>query len=194
MLIAVPRGAKAGDRLVLDTSTGARWVVPLPPGATHGTTLTIARPQRAAPDEHIVQVVLATELPLGAVGAVEASPRAAASSAGALAAEGSLGEAFEGDFPAAALPPPPPPNAGAAAASSGFYGQDGEAHVGFPQENVFARAFVAQYLMEQRTSATARSSDAAPGEGSGEAGSPQLPARAVRAARLGRPRRVGREL
>ena len=47
--------------------------------------------------------------------------------------------------------------------------QDGEAHVGFPQENVFARAFIAQYLMEQRTSATARSSDAAPGEGSGEA-------------------------
>ena len=129
----------------------------------------------AAPDEHIVQVVLATELPLGAVGAVEASPRAAASSAGALAAEGSLGEAFEGDFPAAALPPPP--NAGAAAASSGSYGQDGEAHVGFPQENVFARAFVAQYLMEQRTSATARSSDAAPGEGSGEAAPSRCPAR-----------------
>lgn len=92
MLIAVPRGAKAGHRLVLDTSTGARWVVPLPPGATHGTTLTIARPQTAAPDEHIVQVVLATELPLpppGAVGTVEASPRAAASSAGWIAAEGS---------------------------------------------------------------------------------------------------------
>ena len=58
MLIAVPHGAKAGDRLFLDTSTGARWVVPLPPGATHGTTLTIARPQTAAPDEHIVRVVL----------------------------------------------------------------------------------------------------------------------------------------
>ena len=60
MLIAVPRGAKAGDRLVLDTSTGARWVVPLPPGATYGTTLTIARPPNAAPDEHIVKVVLAS--------------------------------------------------------------------------------------------------------------------------------------
>ena len=61
--VSLPHGAQTGDRIDVETASGACSSVVLPQGAPRGATLTLALPQNAADNDSVERVLLRTGQP-----------------------------------------------------------------------------------------------------------------------------------